>query len=379
MRPHRFAFNFGYGFDSNDDAMTSVAFLFTSMFLELVLEVVIDIAALEIEKMHGIDVDKFWDMWQVNPGNFFGLHVSCAMIALGSAFWAFSTLPTPIFCISQHNPCSCTGGGFQIFKPFCTAVTASDKGVNATSSAENEYVLKKTQTLHVTPPVVRVMVSHPNSQEVKHNPLNLHNSTLSIIRSAAKSEYVSVFESLKDNTIVIITVVVVFVIMLFFALARGQLFAAKLQSEKDKISEERLDLQKANKKILKEKLRLQKQNTGIMKQLMSMQLNAKQMSIVEANSTDIDEYLSVALKLDWRSLTFEDRLGSGSFGDCFKGMCVSITRTQQTPLAHTSLKSKSTPCLFPIIAQRKAVPLRSSACAPGSSMKRGSRRSETRS
>ena len=158
MRPHRFAFNFGYGFDANDDAMTSAAFLFASMFLELGLEVSIDCAALDIEQQHGINVDKFWEMWQVNPGNFFGLHVSGNLLALAMAFWAFSTLPTPFFCTSQHDPCSCVGGGFQIFRPLCDAATSSEEAIkdlqsNTTNSSgngtsittvpENAYVLRR--------------------------------------------------------------------------------------------------------------------------------------------------------------------------------------------------------------------------------------------
>ena len=161
MRPHRFAFNFGYGFDANDDAMTSAAFLFASMFLELGLEVSIDCAALDIEQKHGINVDKFWEMWQVHPGNFFGLHLFCNLNALGFAFWAFSTLPTPFFCTSQHDPCSCVGGGFQIFRPLCDAAStstsspdeaaikelqsnatnSSGNGTSITTGSENAYVL----------------------------------------------------------------------------------------------------------------------------------------------------------------------------------------------------------------------------------------------
>ena len=144
MRPHRFAFNFGYGFDANDDAMTSAAFLFASMFLELGLEVAIDSAALDIEQRNGIDVDKYWEMWQVNPGNFFGMHASFNLLALAMAFWAFSTVPTPFFCTSQHDPCSCVGGGFQIFRPFCDAAAAEDSELvtkevqsNATNSSGN--------------------------------------------------------------------------------------------------------------------------------------------------------------------------------------------------------------------------------------------------
>ncbi len=137
MRPHRFAFNFGYGFDANDAAMTGVAFLFASMFLELGLEVVIDSAALGIEQMHGINVDKFWEMWQVNPGNFFGVHLCSTLNALAFGFWAFTTLPTPVFCTSQHDPCSCKGGGFQIFKPFCDAAAATVEEAEATQNFQS--------------------------------------------------------------------------------------------------------------------------------------------------------------------------------------------------------------------------------------------------
>ena len=56
--------------------MTSSALLFTTMFLELGLEVAVDAAALELEFEHGIDCEKFWDLWRSSPGNFFGLHVA---------------------------------------------------------------------------------------------------------------------------------------------------------------------------------------------------------------------------------------------------------------------------------------------------------------
>merc|ERR1711965_444932 len=99
-------------------------------------------------------------MWQVNPGNFFGLHLIANLSALAFAFWAFSTLPTPFFCTSQHDPCSCVGGGFQIFRPLCNAATSSEEAIkelqsNATNSSgngtsittvsENAYVLKRDQ------------------------------------------------------------------------------------------------------------------------------------------------------------------------------------------------------------------------------------------
>ena len=144
MRPHRFVYNFGYGFDAKDGAMTSAAFLFTSMLLELGLEFAIDISAIDIEHQHGINMDKFWEMWQVNPGNFFGFHVSTSLLALAYSFWTFTSLPTPLFCASQHDPCSCTGAGFHIFKPLCDAAAADaseeatkELQLNATNSSSN--------------------------------------------------------------------------------------------------------------------------------------------------------------------------------------------------------------------------------------------------
>ena len=80
MREHRFAFNFGYGFNSSE--MTSVSLLFASMFLELGLEVVVDSAAITIEQDHGIDLDYFWEFWREDGWYFFGIHVANSLIAL---------------------------------------------------------------------------------------------------------------------------------------------------------------------------------------------------------------------------------------------------------------------------------------------------------
>ena len=46
FRQHRFVVNFGYGFDSTDENMTSLTMLFTSAFIELIFEAVVDAYAL---------------------------------------------------------------------------------------------------------------------------------------------------------------------------------------------------------------------------------------------------------------------------------------------------------------------------------------------
>ena len=65
MRPHRFVFNLGYtvaGVDST--GMTSVGLLFTSMFIELCFEIVVDTVALQVESANGILMSTFWAMWR---------------------------------------------------------------------------------------------------------------------------------------------------------------------------------------------------------------------------------------------------------------------------------------------------------------------------
>ena len=44
--------------------MTSVGFLFVSLFIELGFEVVIDVMALQVEGQEGIDMTEFWNMWR---------------------------------------------------------------------------------------------------------------------------------------------------------------------------------------------------------------------------------------------------------------------------------------------------------------------------
>lgn len=54
MQQHRFVFNLGYTGADGSEAMSTAAVLFTSMFLELCFEFVIDTITLQIESAHGI-------------------------------------------------------------------------------------------------------------------------------------------------------------------------------------------------------------------------------------------------------------------------------------------------------------------------------------
>ena len=48
-------------------------------------------------------------------------------------------------------------------------------------------------------------------------------------------------------------------------------------------------------------------------------LDAKQAKMVETNAGDLEDNIPAHFKIDWKALQFLKRLGSGSFGDCFKG------------------------------------------------------------
>ncbi len=138
FRSHRFVVGFGYGFDANDVAMTSVVALMTSMFIELAFEAIVDGFALIIEYKHGIDLNKFWDMWRVNPTAFWGLFIMDGFVAALAATWAFKLIPNAAFCTSPTDPCSCNGGGFEIYDKFCNPESTKDG--NETSNSTTTIV-----------------------------------------------------------------------------------------------------------------------------------------------------------------------------------------------------------------------------------------------
>ena len=114
---------------------------------------------------------------------------------------------------------------------------------------------------------------------------------------------------------------VIFIICLVFVTARSKLFAvevaAEAQREREEAEQRELELREQNERI-------EQQNKQIQDQLLLTQLNSEQVAIVEANSMELDEHVRAAFQLNWRDLLFEARLGSGSFGDCYRGRCVCI-------------------------------------------------------
>ena len=46
----------------------------------------------------------------------------------------------------------------------------------------------------------------------------------------------------------------------------------------------------------------------------------RQLKMVKANSANVEDMVPPHFKLHWKVLKFQQRLGSGSFGDCYKGV-----------------------------------------------------------
>ena len=69
----------------------------------------------------------------------------------------------------------------------------------------------------------------------------------------------------------------------------------------------------------KRKIEAEAKSAKLQNQLMLTKLNENQVAMVKSNASIIDGKVPAHLKLHWRILKFLGRLGSGSFGDCYKG------------------------------------------------------------
>ena len=132
FRQHRFVMNIGYGFDDNDTNMSSVSMVMLGMVLELVFELAIDTLSLGIEEQHGVDLEAYWDMWRPNALRNLGCHMVQPTSSFLNALWMFSSIPTPLFCATS-DPCSCVGGGFEIYSKLCQA-KQQDPSTNTSSN-----------------------------------------------------------------------------------------------------------------------------------------------------------------------------------------------------------------------------------------------------
>ena len=241
--------------------MTASGMVAVAMFVELAFEAGVDLTALSVEKEHGIDLECAWAMWRRNPYAFWGAHSMVCINAMTIALWAFSNTPVPIFCTSS-DPCSCTGGGFEIYGPIC--------GANTSAADAN--------------------VSHVMYM----------------------AEYKPVFEFLGENAVfVIITFgILILVTFVFGAATIINWMTARFEKEKTKLSTEMSV-------VTKKKEKIEEENKRIRSELEAMRLNASQRKLVNDTMGTLSELR--AYELDWKDIAFQHLLGSGSFGDCYKG------------------------------------------------------------
>ena len=205
--------NFGYGFNELDADMTSSTVLVTAAGIELVFEGIVDALALDVESQNGVDLDLFWEMWRRNPLAFWGVAVTNGLLGILASMWAFRQVPTIAFCTSATDPCSCQGGGFQLFKAFCNATAAFDNS-NGTS-AEN-------------------------------------GTSVASISNAAKTEYKGILEALGvDAALIIISVGVGILVVVVFAVARIVLQLVNANDEKAKAEQRAKELLEKNVEIRK--------------------------------------------------------------------------------------------------------------------------------
>ena len=177
IRPHRFVYNLGYGFDEKASGMQNVSVVVINMVIELLFEGCIDAMALHIERGRGINFNEFWNMWRINPIAFIGMHMCQTSVSLFMAIWAFASVPSPLYCTST-DPCSCQGAGFGIYEPFCQAIS----NTNSTNFTGNYYSNN----------------NNNNNQSLKNN--SVSNVTyLQSIKSKAQDEYVNISDALGDT------------------------------------------------------------------------------------------------------------------------------------------------------------------------------------
>ena len=147
---------------------------------------------------------KLYTPISADPYAFWLTHVMQIWVAFAFALQAMVTIPTPIFCESP-DPCSCTGGGFELYGPICVAAAAA-RGFNTTNANASKTV-----------PGINV--------------------------TAAQNEYVSLFDFLGNDTTTVLVSAGVFVAIgatfTLFRLINGLNKATEAQNALEKEKEER--------------------------------------------------------------------------------------------------------------------------------------------
>ena len=194
-----------------------------------------------------------------------------SVMATFATVWAFRQHPNFIFCSSPTDPCSCTGGGFDIFAAFCNKSNSSNRAGNATNGSSGNI-----------------------------------SKAVDVAVADALTAHVSILDAVDDNAIVIfISIGALIVVILIFGQARALIEWANANDARA-IAEAKV-------------VKLRETNLKVREELKLAGLNKQQVKIVKEQSSRIADIVSSVYKLNWNSLKFQKRLGSGTFGDCYKG------------------------------------------------------------
>ena len=119
-------------------------------------------------------------------------------------------------------------------------------------------------------------------------------------------EYTGIFEATDGNLFVLlISIASLAVSMLVFSQARTHVALLKAKDAQNEAEREANELRESNIRIRKE--------------LELGRLNKEQSKMIKENSGELETVLPTAYHLNWRELKFKERIGSGSFGDCYSG------------------------------------------------------------
>ena len=126
------------------------------------------------------------------------------------------------------------------------------------------------------------------------------------IATEAQTKRASIFDAVDSNAVIIFTSIgALVIIVLIFGQARAIIATANADDARA-IAEAKL-------------VELRETNLRIRNELKLSGLNEEQAKVVKDNSSEIADIVPTVYKLEWSTLVFEARLGSGTFGDCFRG------------------------------------------------------------
>ena len=146
---------------------------------------------------------------------FTGVALMNIILSTVCTVWAFRQHPNIIFCSSSTDPCSCVGGGFDIFAAYCNASAVVVNVSNA--SSDNSTV------------------------------------AVAVVAKNGQIERMSISDALDSNAMVIFTSIgALVIVVVIFGQARAFIATANANNARARAEAEAAELREINLKIRKE-------------------------------------------------------------------------------------------------------------------------------